>query len=387
MDRGQAKEPGRERENGKEIRKEIRKDSRRLVYLDAAKGMGILGVVASHCLVQTSLGAVSLWYDFFMLAIFYVYTGWRYALRYGTDPTGICFRRLAGRRLCSLGIPYVCYSLLFMAFRVFLVWPASYTPMVFLSDIYYTVTLVGLETLWFLPSMFLAELLLNSFYGKWKKMGLAAALGAAASIFLILWINGGRQDTTLWRITHLPLMVYIKGLVGFLLASGGAGGYFLWKWVCRHLGDRMSAVLSFCLLGISFCLTSLVPRCDFNYLTMQDPLSWIGTALFASGAILMVGERLEHSAGAWKQLGIIKKGIVPVLVWYGRHSLTVMCTHLVPVIAAFRVIAGKLTVPGILDQSPWDLILLGVVLVGEPFVVKAVERSFPWLEGKGKKCL
>ena len=96
MDRGQAKEPGRERENGKEIRKEIRKDSRRLVYLDVAKGMGILGVVASHCLVQTSLGAVSLWYDFFMLAIFYVYTGWRYALRYGTDPTGICFRRLAG---------------------------------------------------------------------------------------------------------------------------------------------------------------------------------------------------------------------------------------------------------------------------------------------------
>ena len=31
----------------------------RQVYLDVAKGMGMLGVVASHCLVETSLGTVS----------------------------------------------------------------------------------------------------------------------------------------------------------------------------------------------------------------------------------------------------------------------------------------------------------------------------------------
>ena len=47
----------------------------RQVYLDVAKGMGMLGVVASHCLVETSLGILSDWYGFFMLAVFYVYTG------------------------------------------------------------------------------------------------------------------------------------------------------------------------------------------------------------------------------------------------------------------------------------------------------------------------
>ena len=31
----------------------------RQVYLDVAKGMGMLGVVASHCLVETSLGILS----------------------------------------------------------------------------------------------------------------------------------------------------------------------------------------------------------------------------------------------------------------------------------------------------------------------------------------
>ena len=37
---------------------------------DVAKGMGMLGVVASHCLVETSLGILSDWYGFFMLAVF-----------------------------------------------------------------------------------------------------------------------------------------------------------------------------------------------------------------------------------------------------------------------------------------------------------------------------
>ena len=39
-------------------------------YLDVAKGMGMLGVVASHCLVETSLGILTDRYGFFMLAVF-----------------------------------------------------------------------------------------------------------------------------------------------------------------------------------------------------------------------------------------------------------------------------------------------------------------------------
>lgn len=185
----------------------------RQVYLDVAKGMGMLGVVASHCLVETSLGILSDWYGFFMLAVFYVYTGWRYALRYGKGRTGISSREMAGKRLISLGIPYVCYSVLFIFSRIFLVWPQRYTFLVLMSDIYYTGTLVGLETLWFLPSIFIAELLLNMIYGSRRKMGIGACLAGAASVFLILYINGSRQDTTLWRVIHLPFMVYIKGLV------------------------------------------------------------------------------------------------------------------------------------------------------------------------------
>ena len=76
----------------------------RQVYLDVAKGMGMLGVVASHCLVETSLGILSDWYGFFMLAVFYVYTGWRYALRYGKGRTGISSREMAGNDVINLSV-------------------------------------------------------------------------------------------------------------------------------------------------------------------------------------------------------------------------------------------------------------------------------------------
>lgn len=354
----------------------------RQVYLDVAKGMGMLGVVASHCLVETSLGVLSDWYGFFMLAIFYVYTGWRYALRYEENSTGITTREMAGRRLVSLGIPYVCYSVLFILSRIFLVWPQQYTVLVLMSDIYYTGTLVGLETLWFLPSIFIAELLLNLVYGRRGKMIAAAWAAGAASIALILYINGSRMDTTPWRVIHLPVMVYIKGLVGFLLALGGVFACDGWNRACKALKGGRGLALASGLMAVGFALTVWIPGCDFNYLTMKNPVSWIFTAWFSSASILVFGERISACGGKWKEWYMVRKVFVPFFTYYGRHSLTIMCTHLVPVIAFFKVAAGKSVAPGILGKTPWDILLLAVVLVTEVWVVRFIETNLPWMNGK-----
>ena len=357
----------------------------RQVYLDVAKGMGMLGVVASHCLVETSLGILSDWYGFFMLAVFYVYTGWRYALRYGKKRTGISSREMAGKRLISLGIPYVCYSVLFIFSRIFLVWPQQYTFLVLMSDIYYTGTLVGLETLWFLPSMFIAELLFNMIYGNRRKMGIAACLAGAASVCLILYINGSRQDTTLWRVIHLPIMVYIKGLVGFLLALGGTFACDAWQKASMYLKGRAGLAAAFLLMCGGIALTVLIPGCDFNFLTMENPVSWILTAWFSSVTILMFGERVSACGGSWKEWRIFSRVLVPFFTYYGTHSLTVMCTHLVPVIAFFKVAAGRMMYPGVLGSTPWDILLFALVLAVEPGVVRLIETRLPWMNGRKKR--
>ena len=141
------------------------------------------------------------------------------ALRYGKERTGISSREMVGKRLIPGNSVCVLGSVLFVFSRIFLVWPQQYTFLVLMSDIYYTGTLVGLEILWFLPSMFIADLLFNMIYGSRRKMGVAACLAGAASVCPSSSTSMvPDRDTTLWRVIHLPIMVYIKG-------PGGLPGY------------------------------------------------------------------------------------------------------------------------------------------------------------------
>ena len=105
-------------------------------------------------------------------------------------------------------------------------------------------------------------------------------------------------------------------------------------------------------------LTVLIPGCDFNFLTMENPVSWILTAWFSSVTILMFGERVSACGGSWKEWPVFGRVLVPFFTYYGTHSLTVMCTHLVPVIAFFKVAAGRMMYPGVLGSTPWDILLL-----------------------------
>lgn len=351
---------------------------RREVYLDAVKGMGILGVVASHCLSQTSLGAISDWYGFFMLAVFFVYTGWRYELKYKGKATGITTREMFKRRLVSLGIPYVCYSALFLICRVFLMWPEEYTVVELMANLYYAGTLIGLETLWFLPCMFITELLLNQVYGKGKLMAVSAGAAGILSVILIMYINRGREDTTLWRIVHLPVMVYIKGIIGFVLAAGGAGAYNQWgrfcTWAEMKGGRRAGTGVAVILAAVGIFMAWYVPGCDFNYLTMDNPVSWILTAWFVSFSILALGERMSGHGHRFRLL-------VQVLSYYGKHSLVVMCTHLTPITAFFHMAAGRSGYPGLLEKTPWDILLFGTVLLVETGLIWFIEGYAPWMNG------
>ena len=114
----------------------------------------------------------------------------------------------------------MCYSVLFIFSRIFLVWPQQYTFLVLMSDIYYTGTLVGLETLWFLPSMFIAELLFNMIYGSRRKMGIAVCLAGAASVShpLYQWFQTG---IPLCGASYICRLWCISRACGLPVGSGG----------------------------------------------------------------------------------------------------------------------------------------------------------------------
>ena len=124
---------------------------------------------------------------------------------------------------------------------------------------------------------------------------------------------------------------------------------------------------------------------SLDILFLSYPVSWILTAWFSSVTILMFGERVSACGGSWKEWPVFGRVLVPFFTYYGTHSLTVMCTHLVPVIAFFKVAAGRMMYPGVLGSTPWDILLLALVLAVEPGVVRLIETRLPWMNGRKKR--
>lgn len=180
-------------------------------------------------------------------------------------------------------------------------------------------------------------------------------------------------------------MVYIKGLVGFLLVLRSVFARDAWQKVSPYLKDRAGLAAAFLLVCSGIALAVLIPGRDLNFLIMENPVSWTLTAWFSSITILMFGERVSACGGSWKEWPVFGWIPVPFSTYYGTYSLAVMYTHLTPVIAFFKVATGRMIYPGVSGSMPRDILLLVLVLAMEPGVVWLIETRLPWINGRKRR--
>lgn len=132
--------------------------SAHLGFVDAAKGLGILAVIWGHMDYLWSTSSV--WFSSFKLAVFFVVVGLLKAHRYEARGQEESCGAVWGKRLYSLVIPYGVYSLLaILAHLAFAAVRHQGMLEALRGDVLLTVTLRGIATLWFLPTLLLAELL------------------------------------------------------------------------------------------------------------------------------------------------------------------------------------------------------------------------------------
>lgn len=132
--------------------------SAHLGFVDAAKGLGILAVIWGHMDYLWSTSSV--WFSSFKLAVFFVVVGLLKARRYEARGQEESCGAVWGKRLYSLVIPYGVYSLLaILAHLAFAAVRHQGMLEALRGDVLLTVTLRGIATLWFLPTLLLAELL------------------------------------------------------------------------------------------------------------------------------------------------------------------------------------------------------------------------------------
>ena len=131
----------------------------RIGYVDAAKGLGMLLIMLGH--ITKYDNPVDLWMSSFKVVIFYIMSG--FLMSYTGSVKKRSFGVFMKKTLTSLAIPYVTFSILGIMFKVGCIYvkekPIKKITKVFWEYLWDSVFLTGINSMWFLPTIFFGEII------------------------------------------------------------------------------------------------------------------------------------------------------------------------------------------------------------------------------------
>ena len=328
-------------------------------YLDEAKGLGILCIVFLHYEQGVIPGELNTFIGSFMISIFYIVAGWIMSMKGTTTP----LRDLARKRWQSLGMPYLYWTAIILIFDTIL-WVCGYYDSYFLArEIYKSIVLRGIGTLWFLPALFFGELICTYLLSRKRYVTII-------TIILILCFQWGYmtvfsgKDTNIWNIIKAPFYSVNSALSATIYVMAG---YYLYKFVAkRHVLNKSGFTF---LIGMLCCCIGFLSANYINCLT--GDLSWAVWQFFAP-ILGPLGFILVFNASQNIRL-------MDYFDYWGRNSLSLMVTH-------YSIVQVLLTiiVVNVLHLQFWGWITIVAFIVSMPiqyFITNLINFRFPFLLG------
>lgn len=281
--------------------------SKRLDYIDATKGVAILCITFLHFEQGVIPGWLNTWIGMFMISAFYVTSGWVT----GISNKPITAKQLFKKRIRQLGVPYLWFSVLIILFDLLWVAFELMESGILLRDIYKTIVLRGIGTLWFLPVLLIGEYIFNLIKNSNRRwMWIIIGLGATLLVnhaYNSFWLPI-RDNSELYKILDAPMQPIVRGLYAWPII---AFGYLVGKRWGKSIMDANKTKLlitSALIFAISFMLIIKPP---FNIYYVNGLLSNTLPAI----AFMCL-------------FAVFSKNVITFFFTYwGINSLILMCTH------------------------------------------------------------
>jgi fucose 4-O-acetylase-like acetyltransferase len=334
--------------------------TQRLDYIDVLKGFAILCITFLHFESGVIPAWLNVWTGCFMITAFYFSSGWLMGLK-GETPTP---KELVKKRLRSLGIPYLYFSLIIFMFDVIWYLCGNYDFQYLLTDIYKTITLRGIGTLWFLPALFFGELI---FVWLRRKNDLWTLVCVILTVLYLKYYGQisweYRELSDLNKILDAPFRTIQNFLRAWPIIFMG---FHFAKWYNAYLVQENKITImcwGLIITILSFCVNGF-PLFGFGVLD-----------LFLNYSIAPLGLTLIFLA--MSAIPLLK----PIIYW-GKNSLILMVVHY----SITLVICQYICVNWL--NRPFDgWISIGffflAVLLNYP-IAELINRKFPFLLGKRK---
>lgn len=287
--------------------------SKRLSYIDMAKGIAIILVVAGH---STLMGKGPLTFiTSFHMPLFFIISG---LLFYYKNTKSEDFKSFARKRFLGMMVPYISFSVIYLIFYYLQLKSSELITPEYIHDAYLqTFSLYGISVLWFLPAIFFGEII---FYFLIKKLpGKASAIIIVILAFVPTLLKG-RLDVLIPGTITTDALRFLRLFLVFLLRLPGAVtflgiGYALGviKEKSRPIKPVLEVLIAVLLIGADAVLAFLNGGVDMHYVSYNNPFLFYIAATSASLGILLICKHLPN---------------IRPLSFFGKNSLIVMLTHL-----------------------------------------------------------
>lgn len=293
---------------------------KRIVYLDMAKGIGIVLMIAGHLIGSLQSIDNKDWfsgaYQFiasFHMPLFFFISG---ILLWMTKEEERGFGLILRRKAKALLLPYGTFSLIYFVINVCTC--IFHPELLAFSDLWkffiYSITFRGVSVLWFLPTLFFGEILFlwcRQRLDDGRLTGLFAVTG-----FLMLFLSPVfGQDIWEKSLGMMALGAVLQTAARSLLSCTLL---LIGYWAARVLGTEEKKSLPGLLAGIAMLAGCRIlcfqnGSVDLNYMVFGNFLLYLGNACLGSFGVILICKNMFRSR---------------LLMFYGINSLVIMATHM-----------------------------------------------------------
>lgn len=355
---------------------------KRLQYLDWTKGLGILMVTYGH--ITSLSNPIDDWMSLFKVTVFFVVAGFILAMSGKYKERS--FKEYALKQLRSLGIPYVTFSVVALIVRMIeaVIKHKSKTK-ILKSFILAFITMRGIHTLWFLPILFFSELIFYWVLKQDKKWMHGVLLVVPIILALVFqpifasWYAKGidfkfipPHSMRMMVIVAWVLLTFLKSVIATWFLDIG---FLAYKYYGHITDTAKKAMIGVVLSALTVGMAMITKKVDYNNMAFGT----IPLLFFVGGA--------TGSFGAMCIFEVLEKKIsMPILNYFGRNSLILMCTQrsLMTVNLAVYLTKkiGKLPEVFCLKYVGLTLISLVIVLAVTFVIIEVINRYLPFMIGR-----
>ena len=281
----------------------------RLHYFDMAKGIGIFLVILGHLQgeyffsLSPIFSPLCVWIFSFHMPLFFIISGMLINYKNDTEKN---LKTLIFKRFKSIGVPYLWFSLFYFLAVVFAYIKGNIGIDTLLTQGLYVLSLYGMSVLWFLPALFMGEILflflIKKFGGKVTAI-IITALTTLAEMLNLLLKNAPQRLCELLTTFIRPIFVCSFVALGYLIFSFFKNQE---KYSIKEL------VLGVAMIAANVFLHKLNGSVDFRSLVFGNILLYYVCALLGSVGLILLCKNIPN--------------IKPISA-FGASSLIVMAVH------------------------------------------------------------